>query len=33
MHEQKKRTRGLDMLIGHLEGLKTAPVKLKGLGV
>jgi len=33
MHEQKKRTRGLDMLIQHLEGLKTLPVKLKGRGV
>jgi DNA-binding transcriptional LysR family regulator len=31
MHEQKKRTRGLDMLIEHLEGLKTLPVKLKRL--
>ena len=33
MHEQKKRTRGLDMLIRHLEGLKSLPVKLRGLGV
>jgi DNA-binding transcriptional LysR family regulator len=33
MHEQKKRTRGLDMLITHLEGLKSLPVKLKGHGV
>ena len=32
MHEQKKRTRGLDMLIRHLEGLKSLPVKLKGHG-
>jgi DNA-binding transcriptional LysR family regulator len=32
MHEQKKRTRGLDLLIGHLEGLKSLPVKLKGRG-
>jgi DNA-binding transcriptional LysR family regulator len=29
MHEQKKRTRGLDLLIGHLEGLKTQPVNLR----
>jgi DNA-binding transcriptional LysR family regulator len=33
MHEQKKRTRGLDMLITHLEGLKSLPVKLKGHGM
>ena len=31
MHEQKRRTRGLDLLIGHLEGLKTQPVDLGGL--
>ena len=31
MHEQKKRTRGLDMLIKHLEGLMTLPVELNAL--
>jgi DNA-binding transcriptional LysR family regulator len=33
MHEQKKRTRGLDLLIGHLEGLRSQPVNLKQLKV
>ena len=33
MHEQKKRTRGLDLLIGHLEGLKSQPLYLERLKV
>ncbi len=31
MHEQKKRTRGLDLLIEHLEGLKTQPGNIERL--
>jgi hypothetical protein len=33
MHEQKKRTRGLDLLIGHLEELKTLPGSIRRLKV
>jgi DNA-binding transcriptional LysR family regulator len=31
MHAQKKRTRGLDLLIGHLEELKTLPGNIRRL--